>query len=170
MRMVLTLLWAFSCVLVCGACGEDASLYSGSWVAPEAPLRLKPGKFETVVLEVENKGTSTWTSEHVYVQAQSVPDSWKGGVLNLTRQTRPGEVGTFRGELYSGTSVGPFTVSWAVFVRGVAFGGPLETQVEVTCLDTVFCNGEERFADGQCVPGAPPCAESAKCTEEGRCL
>ena len=170
MRIVLTLLWACSCVLVCGACAEDESLYSGSWVEPQAPLRLKPRKFETVSLEVANDGTATWTSEHVYVEARQVTGSLKGGVLNLTRTTKPGEVGTFRGELYSGTEVGQFEVSWVVLVRGVAFGGQLKTAVEVTCLDEVFCNGEERFTDGQCVAGANPCAEGAKCTEDGGCL
>ncbi len=169
MRIVLTLLWACSCVLVGGACVDDASLYSGDWVEPEAPLRLKPKKFETISLEIRNDGTSTWTSEHVYVEAREVPDSWKAGVLNLTRTTQPGEVGTFRGDIYTGTQVGLFEVSWAALVRGVEFGGRLTTVMEVTCLDALFCNGEERFADGQCVAGANPCADGAKCTEEGGC-
>jgi len=138
-RTVLTLLLAFSCALVCGACSGDDSLYSGSWVEPEAPLRLEPGKFSTVSLEVMNKGTATWTGEDVYVQAQEVPDAWIGGMLRLTRQTKPGEVGTFRGNLSPGDGVGLFEVRWEVLTRGAVFGEPLDTVVEVTCPDEVTC-------------------------------
>jgi hypothetical protein len=166
MRKVLTLLVAVSCLSLCVACEEDDSLYSGSWVEPSGPLRLVPRKFSTVSLEVRNKGTATWKPGEVAVTAREVPSSWLGGTLVLTREAKPGEVATFRGNISAGVEVGLHEVGWAAQTRGVAFGEILKTPVEVTCSDGAFCNGEERFANGQCVGGALPCDDGAACTED----
>jgi hypothetical protein len=165
MRAALTLMLTVSSVFLCEGCVADALIYSGSWVEPAEPLRVAPGKFSTVALEVRNKGTATWIPEEVYVSPKVVPPSWTGGALRLMRQTKPGEVAPFEGTLSPGTTgVGLSSVSWAVFIRGTAFGEVLETQVEVTCSNGTFCDGEERFANGRCVSGVKPCDDGAQCT------
>lgn len=51
----------------------------------------------------------------------------------------------------------------------------LPVQFEYSCDDGIFCNGPERFIDGQCVPGKPPCEDNDDCTSDvcdeqyGRC-
>ncbi len=170
MRNVLTRLLVVSCVLGGWACVGEELIYSGSWVKPQAPLRLVPGKFSEVSLKVRNEGTATWSPEDVYVEPTVLPSSWVGGFLRLSRETEPGEVGTFKGGLSAGASEGWAEVSWAVHVRGAPFGGSLVTPVEVTCSDGAFCNGVESFVEGRCVPGGKPCGDSAECTEEAGCL
>jgi hypothetical protein len=165
-RRVLTLLAAVSFLVLGVACTEDATSYQGSWVTPAGPVRVLPGKFSPVALQMKNEGTTTWKPGEVSVHPKEVPAGWKGGVLKLTERTKPGEVGTFVGNLSAADQVGLYEMGWAVEVRGEAFGEPLERPVEVTCSNGIFCDGEERFADGKCLPGTAPCDDGAACTQD----
>jgi hypothetical protein len=165
-RRALTLLAAVSLLVLGVACTDDDTPYQGSWVAPSGSLRALPGQFSPVSVQVKNLGTTAWKPGDVSVKPQELPDGWQGGVLKLTRQTKPGEVGTFLGNLSATAQVGLYSVSWALYGRGTEFGEALARQVEVTCSNGLFCDGEERFANGKCVAGTAPCDDGAACTED----
>ncbi len=151
--------------LLAAACDDDDSTYSGILLAPEAPLRVPPGGVGAISLSARNDGTATWTRGEVRLQL-TPQESWTGGTLELFGETKPGQVGTFRGGLSAPPVVGLHEVEWSPKVLGATFGEALKVKVEVTCSDGVFCNGEERFADGRCVQGPAPCDDGAECTQD----
>ena len=127
MRKTLTLLAAVSYLVLGAACTDDDRPYQGSWVAPSGALRAMPGAFSPVALQVKNEGTTAWKPGDVTVQPQALPDGWQGGVLKLTRQTKPGEVGTFLGNLSASPQVGLYELSWALHARGSVSRRPRQT-------------------------------------------
>ncbi|MDY7225460.1 lysyl oxidase family protein [Hyalangium rubrum] len=164
MRKVLTWLGALAVLGI--ACVDDDTLYSATWVEPTAPLRAPPSRGGIVSLSLKNEGTAKWKPREVYVMPRPGQEAWAGGTLHISQDVKPGEVGTFRGALAGPGVVGLHELEWGTWVRGVAFGESLKTQVEVTCSDGTFCNGEERFTNGQCVSGPPPCDDGAECTQD----
>jgi hypothetical protein len=158
-RKVLSL-WA-GLVLLATACDDDAT-YVAAWEPPEAPLHLPPDTPGEVHLRMKNEGTATWKPG----QVQLVPQGWTGGPLALSEQVKPGQVASFRGQVSAPAQPGVHTVRWTPQHKGAAFEQAFETSVEVTCSNGEFCDGEERFADGKCVAGPPPCDDGAACTDD----
>jgi hypothetical protein len=159
MRTSLVPLWG----LLLLAAGCDAPTYVATPQAAHPALRVSPLGPSTVSLTVTNGGTATWKPGKVRMALREEP-SWSGGTLELVAPAEPGAQATFRGPLSGPAHPGLYTLGWHLQRKGTSQGSPIELPVEVTCSDGVFCNGEERFAGGQCVSGPSPCDDGAACT------
>jgi hypothetical protein len=168
MRKVLMLLAAVA--FLGTACDDDLTTYEATWTEPAEPgavLRVAPGGTQTVSLPVKNTGSATWRPGEVRLFARRA-EGWSGA-LQLVAQTKPGEVATFRGELSAPAWPGLHVLGWVPQYERKAFGGAFEVKVEVTCSNGTFCDGEERFVNGKCVSGPPPCDDQVECTVD-ECL
>lgn len=142
---------------------DDDGTYVASWTEPAVAPRVIPGGVGKVSLEVKNAGTATWKIGEVRLVPKA-QESWSRGTLELLKNAKPGEMATFVGDLSTPPQPGLHALQWTPQHKGTAFDGAFEAKVELTCSDGVYCNGEERYANGQCVPGADPCNDGADCT------
>jgi hypothetical protein len=160
-KIILCVLGAVALVL--SGCNDDETY---AFTGPEAgeTQRVVPGGGSPVTAFVRNAGTATWRRYEVrlVIPAQ---EAWNGGTLELLKPTKPGEQATFIGRLAGPAQPGLHTLKGRLEVKTLPFGDSVELTVEVTCSDGVFCNGEERFANGQCVAAAAPsCDDKTECT------
>ncbi len=125
--------------------------------------RVVPGGTLAVTVTATNTGTATWEpgGTQLAFRGDAV---WSGGTLALGARTRPGQRATFTGQLGAPRRVGLFPLAWTAMSQGTAFGASISARSEVTCGDGVFCNGDERWVNGQCVAGSDPCDDGAACT------
>jgi lysyl oxidase len=162
LRKILCLLGTVAVLL--SACDDDET-YVATATEAAAPQRLLPGGSGKLSVTVVNSGTATWKPGDVKLAlADQAP--WSNATLALEKKTKAGEVATFSGDVSAPAQPGLHALSWKLQHKGKDSGDPVEVKVEVTCSDGVFCNGEERFANGQCVPGAAPCDDDTACTQD----
>jgi hypothetical protein len=160
-KIILCVLGAVAAVL--SGCHDDETY---AFTGPEAveTQRVVPAGSSPVTAFVRNAGTATWRRYEVRLVVPE-QESWKGGTLELLKPTNPGELATFIGRLAGPAQPGLHTIKGRLEVRALPFGDSVELPLEVTCSDGVFCNGEERFANGRCVPAAAPsCDDATECT------
>ncbi|MBN1208850.1 MAG: hypothetical protein JXB05_28585 [Myxococcaceae bacterium] len=162
MRKSLCVLGAVAFLL--GGC-DDEETYVASWTEPAVAPRVAPGGTGKVSLPVLNTGTATWKIGEVTLVPRA-QEGWSGRPLELLKNAKPGEEATFVGDLSAPGWPGLHVLGWTPEHKGKAFEGAFEAKVEVSCSDGVYCNGEERYAAGQCVPGRAPCDDGAECTAD----
>jgi hypothetical protein len=91
---------------------------------------------------------------------------WAGGDLAVTT------VGhgryTFAGTLAAPLQIGQHTLTWRFTIvgSGSTFGPEVRGDIEVTCSDGLFCNGEERYTRNGCAAGPAPCNDDEACTSD----
>ncbi len=163
MRKSLCFLGAVACLWLLSGCDDDGT-YVATMPEPPAPARLTPGGSGTLSLSVRNDGTATWKTGQVKLVLTDNPE-WSG-TLGLVKNAKPGELASFEGKVTAPTQPGLHSLKWTPQHKGTAFEGVAEAQVEVSCSDGIFCNGEERFANGECVSGPPPCDDGTACTAD----
>lgn len=162
LRQTLCLLGVIAFLL--SGCSDDGT-YVATLTEPTSTSRLVPGSSVDMSVSLRNDGTATWKPGEVQVLLQDTA-GWTGRTLTLEQKTKPGEVGTFRGPVAVPGQPGLHTLKWMAWHKQTPFGNPAEVKAEVTCSDGVFCNGEERFANGTCVSGPPPCDDETACTAD----
>ena len=133
------------------------SVQVGARVVPQGPL--------AVTIVVRNTGNTTWQSGHVVLRFQGV-GAWTDADLTLGARVRPGQNATFTGAIGAPAQIGLFGLAWQAMADGVPFGDPIRGSTEVTCSDGVFCNGDERWVNGRCAAGTPPCDDRQTCTTD----
>ena len=89
---------------------------------------------------------------------------WAAADLPVT--SRSGDRFTFGATLAAPAGTGVHTLSWSLLVGNTIVGAPIVGDLEVTCSDGDFCNGEERFTRLGCVSGPPPCDDGENCTRD----
>ena len=151
-------------VFLLSGCDEDLTYVATVADPPPALGHVAPGGTTSLSVSLRNEGTATWTMGKVRLALKDQPE-WSG-TLELVRNTKPSEVATFEGEVTAPGQPGRHTLKWVAEHRGTPFESAAEVQVEVTCSDGVFCNGEERYAAGECVSGPPPCDDGTACTQD----
>ncbi|WP_224369452.1 lysyl oxidase family protein [Hyalangium versicolor] len=161
MRKILCFLGVIAFLL--SACDDDGTYVAAVAEAP-AVARVVPGGSGTLSLSLRNDGTATWKPGEVKLVLRDQPE-W-GGTLALAKKTKPGEVATFQGNVTAPGQPGLHTLKWTPQNKDTSFESSIEVQVELTCSDGIFCNGEERFANGKCVPSVSPCEDSTACTQD----
>lgn len=163
-KIILCVLGAVAVVL--SGCDDDGTYAYTELEEAAEPPRVAPGGTLPVSVSVLNSGTATWKQSEVrLVFPEQAP--WSGGRLELAKQVKPGELAAFHGALAVPAQPGLHTLEGTITYKEIPFvpyGDPIELKVEVTCSDGIFCNGEERFANGQCVPGAGACDDGTECT------
>ncbi|ADO73076.1 lysyl oxidase family protein [Stigmatella aurantiaca] len=155
--------WAGLVLLMTG-CDDDAT-YVAAGEVPGTALHVPPDGPGEVQLRMKNEGSATWKPDQVKLALRE-QQGWSGGPLVLTEQVKPGQVATFRGNITAPAQAGLHKLGWVPQRKGTAFEKAFETDVEVTCSNGEFCDGEERLANGRCVSGPPPCDDGAACTED----
>ncbi|MBI5512447.1 MAG: hypothetical protein HY909_01690 [Deltaproteobacteria bacterium] len=160
---------------VAGCTGADPGVSSASQstsvgaaltvVSVSAGSRVLPGGALSVTVTARNTGNTTWSNRTVALVLLGEP-SWRNSTLTLARSTRPNQTGTFSGTLTAPSQVGRYALAWQPMDGASSFGELVRANVEVTCSDGVFCNGAERFANGRCVAGNPPCDDGVACTTD----
>jgi hypothetical protein len=158
------LLAAVACLCLVTAC-EDEGTYVAEWadLAVEgSALSVPPGGSATVSVSAKNTGTATWEKGEVRLFTKK-SEGFSGALL-LVSTTKPGEVGTFRGELSAPAQPGQHVVTFIPQHDKRPVHVPMDALVEVTCSNGTFCDGEERYAGGKCVPGPAPCDDNEACT------
>jgi hypothetical protein len=145
----------------------------GFTLIPGPTPKMLPGAPSTLVLHARNSGTAAWTAEHAHLSVSYEMLSLGG--ISLDAETAPGADGTFTGSFAAPAAPGLRTFQVAFEWDGELVGDPVDVEVEVTCDDSVFCNGPEHFVDGACAGGRDPCDDEADCTIDacdeatGRC-
>ncbi|MFL5347254.1 MAG: lysyl oxidase family protein [Hyalangium sp.] len=163
MNKILCFLGAVACLGLLSGCDDDGT-YVATMPEPPALARLSPGGSGTLSLALRNDGTATWKTGQVKLALTDTPE-WSG-TLELAKETKPGEMASFEGKATAPAQPGLHSLKWTPRHKGTAFESAVEAQVEVTCSDGIFCNGEERFANGECVAGPPPCDDGTACTTD----
>jgi len=161
-KLILCLLGAFAVLL--SGCDDDET-YEATATEPGAPARVVPGGNGEFSVSALNSGTATWKKGDVKL-VLGPQDVWSGGTIGLVKNTKPGEVATFLGSVATPAQPGLHTLSWTLQHESTPFGSPIEVAVEVSCSDGVFCNGEERFANGQCATVRAACDDGTACTQD----
>src|SRR5262245_52616705 len=147
---------------------EELALTSGpalSVVSVNVPPRAKPAGTLAVTITLRNTGSTTWNKASVVLRFTG-DAGWTNADLPLTATTAPKANGTFTGTLGVPTQIGRYTLSWQAFDGPTPFGAPIAAPTEVTCSDGIFCNGDERYVNGKCVSGPPPCDDGVACTTD----
>ena len=137
--------------------------YSISLIGVTVGARVIPGGALPVAVRAENSGATTWTPSGVRLFFTGDP-AWTGATLTLAAQVKPGQIGVFSGNLSAPAQIGLWPLAWQAQSPSGAFGPAITGRTEVTCSDGVFCNGDERQANGRCVGGPPPCDDGDACT------
>lgn len=70
------------------------------------------------------------------------------------------------GRLTASTQIGRYVLAWQGQNAGAPVGPAIAAKVEITCSDGLFCNGDERWSNGKCVAGPPPCDDGESCTTD----
>ncbi|MFO0630836.1 MAG: lysyl oxidase family protein [Polyangiales bacterium] len=132
--------------------------------ASSVPTRVAPGGALEVSISLRNTSNRAWLASDASL-VFSADGGWTTAVLALSGTTRPNQVGTFSGRLGAPRVPGVYALQWQLVVGG-AVQGTVGASTEVTCSDGLFCNGEERWVDGQCQPGPAPCDDGQNCTTD----
>lgn len=128
------------------------------------PPRVAPGGSVTATIDLKNTTTATWAAGSKLVLVGD--GQWTGGTLTAAASTKPGKVGSFTGTLGASTQIGRYPLHFQLTVGGAPVGPPIDGKIEVTCSDGIFCNGDERWANGKCVAGPLPCDDGESCTTD----
>ena len=179
-RFAFSLAFALAAPLLAGGCDDvdtgpetgttttttpEANNYALADAAVTAPAQVAPTAAFDIAVTVTNTGDATW-------QPGDVRLLWAGDLvwgpadLPLTATTLPGEQGTFQATVTAPPQTGRHQLLWQPTHANVLFGAQLGSMISVSCDDGVFCNGAERFADGLCNAGSPPCDDAAECTTD----
>jgi hypothetical protein len=137
---------------------HDLTVVSAS-VAP----RVAPGGSLAVTVTAKNTGSTVWSASSVKLVYVGI-GTWTGSTLTLAANTKKNAIGTFKGTLGASTQIGLYSLAWQAVDGGAAFGPAIVARTEITCSDGVFCNGDERYVNGQCVAGPPTCDDAQPCT------
>jgi hypothetical protein len=162
---------AFTLALALPGCGDnkgpvfDLAL---TVVSVNTDDRAQPGGSLTVTAMLRNSGEGAWPDD-LRLEFQSDPD-WDVPVWELPDAVPPGETVTVTQTIDVSTQIGFHTLTWLA----VGPDGPLapgatpsvNLDLEVTCDDGVFCNGDERYVDGSCAASTSPCDDGVACTIE----
>lgn len=143
--------------------GCDDDTYEFTELEPAAPQNVLPAGNDALSVSVKNSGTATWKKGDVTLVLAS-QEGWSGGTLQLEKNVKPGEAATFTGTVATPALPGLHELTWTPRHKDKAFTGTVRTSVEVTCSDGIFCNGEERFSNGQCVSSRSACDDGTECT------
>jgi hypothetical protein len=144
---------------------SDPTDYEISDVTIDAAARVLPGAALAVTVTAVNSGDAAWEPGDTRLLWSGDP-MWGAADLALAELTEPGAEGTFTAMLTAPERVGIHDLAWQPAHGTSLFGGQVTAVTHVTCDDGVFCNGAERFADGACQPGLPPCDDGADCTTD----
>lgn len=148
-----------------GPTGLAQEVSSGSLaiVSVSIPPRVQPGRTLAVSITVRNTGSTTWSAGGVQL-VYGGDAGFSGATLTLGTQTRPNATAVFSGSLGAPTQIGLFSLAWTATDAKGTFGPAIAGGTEVTCSDGIFCNGDERYVNGACVAGPPPCDDGVACT------
>lgn len=135
-------------------------------VSVSSDVRVQPGGSLTVTAMLQNTGDVAWPDD-LRLELQSNP-GWNAPARELPDAVAPGETVTATLTMDAATQIGFHTLAW-IAARD---DGPLApdaapditVDVEVTCDDGVFCNGDERYVAGACAAGVPPCDDGVACS------
>jgi hypothetical protein len=153
-------------VLLSG-CDDDKTYGASSEMELTAPQPVVPASSGALSVTVKNTGTATWKKGEVtLVLVSQEQEGWSSGTLGLATSVKPGETATFTGTVPTPAQTGLHTLTWTPHQKGTPFEAPVRMQVEVTCSDGIYCNGEERFANGQCVTVRAACDDGTDCTAD----
>ncbi len=144
---------------------DEPNNYEVSDAVVGVPDEIAPASTFDAVITVTNSGDATWQPGDVRM-LWAGDLSWGSADLQLQAETLPGGQATFLGTVTAPPQTGRHALRWQPVHANVLFGAQVGKDATVTCDDHVFCNGAERFADGQCQPGAPPCDDGADCTTD----
>lgn len=122
--------------------------------------RVVPLGTATVTLTATIQGLSRKST----VAAVFTGDAAIWANASLPRTSQSGSIYTFSKSLAAPLLGGVHKMSWQLKVDGTTnAGAPVAGRIEVTCDDGVYCNGERRWVNGQCVDGPPPCDDGIGC-------
>jgi hypothetical protein len=152
-------------ILVPACARKDISLFDLGYGAGALKPRVIPGGVLDVKVTARNTGQALWEPDEVRLVFAG-DASWKNAALALTASSSPGKTGTFTGKLVAPPRPGIHTLKWQADYEREPFGLPILAHVEVTCSDSVFCNGAERFVEGSCTSGSDPCDDGQGCTQD----
>lgn len=127
--------------------------------------RVAPNGTLPVSITVKNTGTDAWTAGNVTLSFKG-EGTWSNANLVLGSNTAPNANATFTGNLGAPAQIGLYTLSWDATSSGTPFGATITGRTEITCSDGIFCNGDERWVNGKCVAGPPPCDDGVACTTD----
>lgn len=144
---------------------DEPNNYEVSDAVVGVPDEIAPASTFDAVITVTNAGDATWQPGDVRL-LWAGDLAWGSADLQLQAETLPGGQATFLGPVTAPPQTGRHALRWQPVHANVLFGAQVGKDATVTCDDHVFCNGAERFADGQCQPGSPPCDDGADCTTD----
>jgi hypothetical protein len=153
-----------------GAASDGGALPSldAALVGATLPIRVLPGATATAELDIRNTGAREWTNTDVRLVSQNDPAAmW--GVVEAPLPASPIAAGAdtrFTLRIQAPPLPGRYSFRWRMSGAAGAFGRLFDLAVEVTCDDGVFCNGVERFVEGSCIAGPPPCDDRVDCTTD----
>jgi hypothetical protein len=137
-------------------------------VSVDAAATVAPGGSLAMTAMLRNSGGVAWPDD-LRLELQSNP-GWDVPALALPDDVAPGATVTVTQTIDAATQIGFHRLSWvAVGPDGrLAPDGMPEValDLEVTCDDGVFCNGDERYVGGACAAGPAPCDDGEACTTD----
>lgn len=123
------------------------------------PSRILPGNSVPVVIKTNITGISS--GQKVIAKFSGDVMDWSN--LDLMMTYTSGSEYTIYGNISSPLNVGLYTkLKWSLAILNndnsvTIFGPSITSQIEVTCSDGIFCNGEERYIKGKCISTILPC-------------
>jgi hypothetical protein len=150
-------------------CGDN----KGPLIDPElavvsvtADARVEPGGSLSMTAMLQNSGDVAWPDDLRFEPQSNT--GWDVPVWELPDGVPPGETVMVTQTIDASTQIGFHTLTWLA----VGPDGPLTPDatpavtidLEVTCDDGVFCNGDERYVGSACTASVSPCDDGVACT------
>jgi len=130
----------------------------GDWLTGQVTLITNPPRRNPRRVIAFEGNTTLWSSGQLTLSRVRV----------LNRETKIRYEYAFRSR--APRVVGKHKLQWR-FASAATFPAQLDPErlvgfAEVTCSDGIFCNGAERYINGRCVRGTPPCNDDVACTTD----